>query len=201
MVCSNIRKGNNNPIILMTECWEENDVIRNKEKQSTICNVEHNKKMSMIYMHSHEYKSNTNATPASTDFLAINKSCYNKSVRIKDSTSDKELTYIDCDNSFCSSSCFLGSARKSWSQIVLPTSLLPKMILAYLLFPPLEWCHHIATIDVIRKMIVIDFPHITYSIRSLHRYLQVSIIIPIVRDWRKVWNIQFTEVPGTIPPF
>ena len=94
IVCSNIIKGSNDHIILTTEGWEENDVIRNKEKQSTICNVEHNKKMSMIYMHSHECKSNTNATPASTNFLAINKSFYNKSVRIRDSTSDKELTYI-----------------------------------------------------------------------------------------------------------
>ena len=44
MICSNISKGSNDPIILTTEGWEENDVIRNKEKQSTICNVEHNKK-------------------------------------------------------------------------------------------------------------------------------------------------------------
>jgi len=126
IVCSNIIKGSNDHIILTKKGWEENDVIRNKEKQSTICNVEHNKKMSMIFMHSHKCKSNTNATSASTNILAINKSCYNKSIRIRDSTSDKELTYIECDNSFRSSSCFLGSARKSWSQIVLQSSLLPK---------------------------------------------------------------------------
>ena len=76
-------------------------------------------------MHSHDCKTNTNATPSSTNFQTINKSCYNKSVRIRDSTPDKELTYIECDNSFRSSSYSLGSARKSWSQIVLPTSLLP----------------------------------------------------------------------------
>ena len=125
MVCSNISKGSNDNIILTTEGWEENDVIRNKEKQSPICNVEHNNKMSMVYMQSHECKSNTNESPASTTFQAINKSCSNNSVRIRDSTPDKELTYIECDNSFRSSSCSLGSARKSWSQIVLPTSLLP----------------------------------------------------------------------------
>ena len=60
-----------------------------------------------------------------------------------------------------------------------------QMISAYLLFPPWEWYHHLATIDVITKMIVNAFPRITYPIRSIQRYIQVSIIIPIVHDWRK----------------
>ena len=122
-------------IIFTKKGSEENDVIRNKEKQATIFNVERNKKMSTIFMHSYKCKSNTNATSASTNFLAINKSCYDKSFRTRDSTSDKELTYIECDNSFRFSSCFLGSARKSWSQIVLLTSLLPKNDLS---IPPLS---------------------------------------------------------------
>ena len=68
MVCNNISKGSTDPIILTTGDWEENNVIGNKEKQSPLCNVEHNKKMSMVYMQSHDCKTNTNESPASTNF-------------------------------------------------------------------------------------------------------------------------------------
>ena len=92
IVCSNIIKGSNDHIILTKKGWEENNVIRNKEKQSTIYNVEQNNK---IFMHSHKCKSNTNTTSASTNFLAINKSCYNESVCIRYSTSDKSLLTLN----------------------------------------------------------------------------------------------------------
>ena len=185
MVCSNISKCSNDHVIFTTEGWEEKDVISDKEKQSPLCNVEHNKKMPMVYIQSRDCKANANESPASTTFQDINKSCSNNSVRIRDFTPEKELTYIECDNSFRSSSCSIGSASTSWRLIVLPNFLLPTDDFS---IPPLSSLRMIPSPcnnRCYKKTRVHAFQHIMYPIKSLQRQPQVSIIIPIDLSTKK----------------